>query len=268
MIMKILLVNDDGVRARGIRALYDALKDLFDVTVVAPDGQRSIIGHAMSLDRPLRLKKIQEHVYSCDGYPADCALLGMVHILKGKKIDLVISGINDGGNMGQDLFYSGTVAAAREASFQGNPAISISVNSEFHTENSAHFETAATVMRQLIDEKIHTCIPELAILNINVPNLPLNEIKGVAFTVAGFRQYAQEIVEVADPRNRSCYWLAGKHSGHRNLMKGNISDCDAIEQDIVSVSLHGLKTITDNEESAIISVLERVNLLYLKEKVD
>ena len=137
--MEILISNDDGVYAEGIKSLRKSLSQIGNVTVVAPLEERSTTGHTLTLDHPLRLIELEKDIYGCSGYPADCALLGVIHLFKekkGRKPDLVVSGINRGPNLGQDTYYSGTVAAAREAVFHGVPALSVSTASSFGTPKS------------------------------------------------------------------------------------------------------------------------------------
>ncbi len=248
--MKILLVNDDGVDADGIRQLQNDLKDLAEITVVAPHVQRSSTGHAINLDSPIQIKKLADRTFSCDGYPADCALWALAHLLKNDPPDLVISGINDGGNLGQDVFYSGTVAGAREATFHGYPSIAISVTSEFgntgNEEKYACFRTAAQIMRELIVGDLHRKLPQLACLNVNVPNVAIDKIKGVCYTVPGFRNYSKEVASYDGPRGKSYYWPAGKLQGFKDLDESVLSDCAAIEDNCVSISVLGLESLSQS----------------------
>ena len=138
--MNILICNDDGVYATGIKKLRDSLKEIANVTVVAPLEERSTTGHTLTLDHPLRIVEIEENVFGCSGYPADCSLLGVAEIMKYQKPDLVVSGINRGANLGQDIFYSGTVAAAREAAFRDIKAIGVSSVIGLGSENEVDEE--------------------------------------------------------------------------------------------------------------------------------
>ena len=140
--MHILLANDDGQKARGINILKETLDKKFRTTLIAPDQERSSCGHGISLAHPIRAQKVSDGVYSCSGLPADCVLIGLGALLKDDKPDVIVSGINHGANLGQDRFYSGTIAAAREGSFRGVPSIAVSLVNYFRTSEE-HFETAA-----------------------------------------------------------------------------------------------------------------------------
>ena len=170
--MHLLISNDDGVQAQGINFLKDELAKNYKVTTIAPDSERSGCGHGLTLGAPIRVKSVGEDVFSCSGYPADCILVGVGHILKDKRPDLIISGINHGANLGQDRFYSGTMAAAREAVFRGIPAIGLSLVTK-SIKDVEHFETVCFYISKLLELKIHEVIPTMCALNINVPNMML-----------------------------------------------------------------------------------------------
>lgn len=232
--MNILISNDDGIYAPGIRALYDILKNIANVTVIAPLEERSTTGHSLHLNSVLRLEKIEQNLYGCSGFPADCVLMGIGHLMKGKRPDLVISGINRGANLGQDLYYSGTIAAAREATFHGIPAIAVSLNLSFNNlEEKPYYESAAKIILKLVQEEMHKSIPELTVLNVNVPNIPYESLKGIKQTKIGFRKYSDEISERVDCRNRKYYWIAGTYGGFREYGE---TDCEAVEQNYVSIT--------------------------------
>lgn len=232
--MKILISNDDGIYAPGIRALYDTFKNIADVTVVAPLEERSTTGHSLHLNTVLRLEKIEENLYGCSGFPADCVLMGLGHLMKGKKPDLVISGINRGANLGQDLYYSGTIAAAREATFHGIPSIAVSLNLSFNNlEEKPYYDSAAQIIHKLVLEQVYKTIPELTVLNVNVPNIPYKDLKGFKTTKIGFRRYSDEISERVDCRNRKYYWIAGTYGGYNEYAD---TDCEAVEQNYVSMT--------------------------------
>lgn len=232
--MNILISNDDGIYAPGIRALYDILKNVATVTVIAPLEERSTTGHSLHLNTVLRLEKIEDNLYGCSGFPADCVLMGIGHLLKNNRPDLVISGINRGANLGQDLYYSGTIAAAREATFHGIPSIAVSLNLSFNNlEEKPFYETAAKIILKLVQEEAYKSIPELTVLNVNVPNIPYNELKGIKYTKIGFRKYSDEITERIDCRNRKYYWIAGTYNGFKNYSD---TDCEAVEQNYVSMT--------------------------------
>jgi 5'-nucleotidase len=234
--MNILICNDDGVYASGIKILRDYLKEIANVTVVAPLEERSTTGHTLTLDHPLRIVEIEENVFGCSGYPADCSLMGITEIMKSEKPDLVVSGINRGANLGQDIFYSGTVAAAREAAFRDIKAIGVSSIIGFGSRvnsNEEHYETAAEFIRELILSKIYEKLPTRAMLNVNVPNLPKNNIKGIKASEIGFRYYSEEILKREDFRKREYYWIGGVYEGYDDIP---YSDCNVVQEDCISVT--------------------------------
>ena len=235
--MNILLTNDDGVHAPGLKILRETLSSIANVVVVAPMQERSTTGHTLTLDHTLRLVEIEENVYGCDGYPADCALMGIAHIFKtkAKQIDLVISGINRGANLGQDIFYSGTVAAAREAVFHKIPAIAISSCMDFRVaeKNDLFYYTASNFIKTLVQSNISDFIPPMTVMNVNVPWKDKAGIKGVKVTKVGFRNYSEAIDERVDFRGRNYYWIGGIYQGYEKLSD---SDCQAIEDDLISVT--------------------------------
>lgn len=232
--MNILLCNDDGVYAEGIQALYDALKDIANVTVVAPLQERSTTGHTLTLDQPLRLEKVKDNFYGLSGFPADCALMGIAHVLK-EKPDLVISGINRGANLGQDIYYSGTVAAAREAAFRGIAAISVSTDIDYfaHHKDNIHYKSAANFVRELVLMGIHKYMGKYDLININVPDLPEHEIVGHEITALGFRYYSEEIKERRDFKDRPYFWIGGVYKGH---CQTDGSDCNAVDKGKISIT--------------------------------
>ncbi|MBC7539384.1 MAG: 5'/3'-nucleotidase SurE [Bacteriovorax sp.] len=235
--MNILITNDDGVHAPGIKILKETLSSIANVVVVAPMQERSTTGHTLTLDHTLRLIEIEENVYGCDGFPADCSLMGIAHIFKNKnqKVDLVISGINRGANLGQDIFYSGTVAAAREAVFHKIPAIAVSSCMDFRIteKNDLFYYTASNFIKTLVQSNISQFIPPMTVMNINVPWKEETTVRGVKVTKVGFRNYSEDIDERVDFRGRNYYWIGGVYKGYENLMD---SDCQAIEDDLISVS--------------------------------
>ncbi len=235
--MNILLTNDDGVYAPGIRILKETLSTIANVVVVAPMQERSTTGHTLTLDHTLRLTQIEENIYGCSGFPADCSLMGIAHLFKskGQKVDLVVSGINRGANLGQDIFYSGTVAAAREAIFHNVPAIAVSSCMDFRIaeKNDLFYYTASNFIKSLVQSNISTFIPAMTLLNVNVPWMAEKDVKGVRVTKTGFRRYSEEIDERIDFRGRNYYWIGGVYQGYENLPD---SDCHAIEEKLISVA--------------------------------
>lgn len=238
----IVLVNDDGVHAPGIKILKESLSDCANVIVVAPLQERSTTGHTLTLDHTIRMEEIEEDVYGCSGFPADCSLMALGHLFKnkdakyfGQKIDLLISGINRGANLGQDVFYSGTVAAAREATFHGIPSIAVSSCMDFKTtdKNQNNYYTASNFIKSLVLSNISQSIPPMTLLNINVPWCSEAEILGLKVTKVGLRNYSEEIDERLDFRGRKYYWIGGIYRGFESLED---SDCLAVEQKLISLS--------------------------------
>jgi len=225
----ILVSNDDGVRSEGIVALAEALKDLGSVYVVAPDRERSAASHSLSLTHPLRVEKISHRVYSVDGTPTDCVNLGVNGILRGKKIDLLVSGINKGANLGDDITYSGTVSAAMEGTLLGIPSIAISLV----TRTRFRFDTAAEMAKDVARKVLKRGLPEDTLLNVNVPNTAREEIHGVRVTRMGKRVYGDLIVEKRDPRGKKYYWIGGDNLNSEDVPG---SDLEAIEDGFISVT--------------------------------
>lgn len=233
--MRILVANDDGVGALGLNVLVKTLKKIADVIVIAPSSERSATGHALSFVRPLRMDEIDDGIYSCDGYPADCVFIGLWHLLKDNKPDLVISGINHGANMAQDIICSGTVAAAREGAMGGVPSIAISLATDFFDykhEAPVYFQTAADYLLEFLKNDRQKMISPDSILNINVPNLPLDQIKGEEITIIGKRHYRRTVEVREVSRERSYYWPGGSYEGFESI-EG--SDCMAVERNKVSI---------------------------------
>lgn len=198
---RLLLSNDDGVNAPGLRALHDALVSHARLRVVAPDRDRSGASNSLTLSRPLSLNALDNGFYSVDGTPADCVYLGVSGIWD-EPPDLVISGINHGANLGDDVLYSGTVAAAMEGRNLGMTAIAVSL------VGHRHFETAGRFAASLVGALGQLSLPPRTLLNVNVPDLPWNQIQGVRVTRLGHRGPARQPVEVRDPRGRMRYWIA------------------------------------------------------------
>ncbi len=253
--MNLLLANDDGVISPGIKALHQELKKKFNLTIVAPLEERSTTGHSLSLDKPLRLENLEPGVFGCSGFPADCVLMGL-HLLKDHRPDVVISGINRGANLGQDLYYSGTIAAAREAAFHGIPAMAVSlVFNSLMTQH--HYETAAKVIGLCLEAQLHLHIPRLSLFNINVPNVEFSKLKGFKLTKVGFRRYSEEVHARIDTRDRNYYWIAGQYLG---FDQNPDADCQAVEDGFVSLTPHFLVDgISQKNELELNQVIERLN---------
>ncbi len=202
LIMKILVSNDDGVYASGIKALATELALAADVQVVAPDRNRSGASNSLTLRDPLRIKKLENGYFSVEGTPTDCVHLALTGFLE-PTIDMVVSGINEGANLGDDILYSGTVAAAMEGRHLGLPAIAISLVGD----TNLHYDAAAVIARQLVMKLSVNSLPSQTILNVNVPNLPLEQIKGIQVTRLGTRHGAEPIIKEYDPRGRPIFWV-------------------------------------------------------------
>ena len=200
--MRILVSNDDGVLAPGIRALAAELATIADIEVMAPDRNRSGASNSLTLTRPLRVKHLDDGFYSIEGTPTDCVHLALTGFFD-PVADMVVSGINDGANLGDDILYSGTVAAAMEGRNLGLPAIAVSMVGE----SIQHYETAAAITKQLVLKLRTNPLPSQTILNVNVPDVPLHEIKGMEVTRLGTRHAAEPIVKEMDPRGRPIYWV-------------------------------------------------------------
>lgn len=226
--MKILLSNDDGVNAKGIDVLYHALSKIAEVKVVAPDRNCSGASNSLTLLNPLRAHTHDNGFISVNGTPSDCVQLALNKLLDFKP-DLVVAGINNGANLGDDTLYSGTVAAASEGRFLGLPAIAVSLCSK----QEAHYETAAAVALSLIKEINTHPLKSDQIINLNVPDIPLDELKGIKITRLGSRHKADTMEEQQDPWGRKIYWYG--HLGEANdASKG--TDFDAVAQKFASVT--------------------------------
>ncbi|HEY2925171.1 MAG TPA: 5'/3'-nucleotidase SurE [Candidatus Eisenbacteria bacterium] len=226
--MEILVTNDDGIHADGLRALAKALRPLGSITVVAPDREQSAASHALTLHRPLRIKRVEEGVLSVDGTPTDCVLLGVHGFLK-QKPHLVVSGINHGPNMGNDTIYSGTVAAAVEGTFLGIPSVAVSLA----TWENADFEPAALVAHDLVKTFLEHGIHAGMCVSVNIPPIPRPAMKGVRVTRLGKRVYHDVIVEKTDPRGKLYYWIGGEDPTWEH---DELSDFNAVSEGYVSVT--------------------------------
>jgi 5'-nucleotidase len=253
--MKVLLANDDGVHAPGIRALFKEFNGPFDPLIIAPLEERSTTGHSLSLDKPLRLEMLEEKIYGCSGFPADCVLMGLGHLMKEKKPDVVVSGINRGANLAQDLYYSGTIAAAREAAFHGVSSIAVSLVFQNMKEHH-HYESAAVFLRMCLEQHLHQAVPPLTVLNINVPNRELHEIKGVKFTQIGFRRYSEEVHARIDAREREYFWIAGHYRGYEENLE---SDCHAVSQGFISITPHALIDGCEKDYTLLKAIIGKLN---------
>lgn len=225
----ILISNDDGINSEGLHKLHETLKELGEVFVVAPDRDQSAVSHSLSLYRPLRIERISDNVYTVDGTPTDCINIAVNGILKDRKIDIVVSGINKGENLGDDITYSGTVSAAMEGALLGVPSIAVSLA----TKVDFNFEAAAYYSRLIAEYVLHSKLPPATILNVNVPHMPRGDIRGVLVTRQGKRVYGEPIVEKVDPRGKKYYWIGGYELGSVDIEN---SDITAVKSGYVSVT--------------------------------
>jgi len=222
------LCNDDGYQATGLLALADSLVALGEITVVAPERDRSGASNSLTLDYPLRACSMDNGFIRVDGTPTDCVHLAITGLLD-KEPDIVISGINAGPNMGDDVLYSGTVAAATEGRFLGLPALALSMNSHL----PEHFETGAKVAQMLVKRLFERPLDKDLILNINIPDLPYEELKGYKSTRLGHRHKAEPVVKTKDPRGKTIYWV-GPAGAEQDAGPG--TDFHAVREGYVSVT--------------------------------
>jgi 5'-nucleotidase len=219
-----LVTNDDGIFSEGLKLLAEALGEIGEVHVVAPDREQSATGHSLTLGRPLRMQKVRESWYAVDGTPTDCVNLGVLALLKDRQVDLVCSGINFGLNLGDDVTYSGTVSATFEGTLLGIPSLAFSQE----VAEGFSFARGAEFARRLAEAVLSTPeLPRDLLLNVN---LPAGEIGGVSFTRLGRRVYQQSVVERVDPRGRKSYWIAGtpkwasdQGTDHEAVSNGRVS---------------------------------------------
>ncbi len=226
--MKILVSNDDGYLATGIIVLTDALTQIADVVVVAPDRNRSAASNSLTLNDPLRVSTVAEDRYRVNGTPSDCVHLALTGFLD-EEPDLVVSGINHGANLGDDVIYSGTVAAAMEGRFLGFPTIAVSLVGQHLT----HFETAARVATELVQRLARQTLPSNIILNVNVPDRPYDELTGIEEARLGFRHKSEPVVKSEDPHGRTIFWVGPAGPGQDT---GAGTDFHALQQGAVAVT--------------------------------
>jgi 5'-nucleotidase len=226
--MRILLSNDDGYFAPGLAALAEALKPLGELTVVAPERDRSGASNSLTLDRPLSLRRASNGYFYVNGTPTDCVHMAVTGLLDIEP-DVVVSGINSGSNMGDDTLYSGTVAAATEGYLLGVPSIAVSlVGTEY-----AHYDTAARVALELVQRIQRSPMTEPVLLNVNVPDVPFAQLRGIEVTRLGRRHKAQPVVKSVNPRGETVYWV-GPAGAAREAGPG--TDFNALERGAVSVT--------------------------------
>ena len=225
--MKILLSNDDGVYADGLKALAGALSDLAELVIVAPDRNRSGASNSLTLENPLRVSQVEKNVYSVQGTPTDCVHFALNELMKDDMPDLVLSGINHGANLGDDVLYSGTVAAAMEGHFLGVQSVAFSLVGQ------THFDTAAKVVRSVVEQHLKAPIPTNRLLNVNIPDVPYEDLQGQLVTRLGARHHAETMLKQKDPRGHDIYWL-GPPGKEQDAGEG--TDFYAIEHKMVSIT--------------------------------
>jgi 5'-nucleotidase len=224
----ILVTNDDGIRAEGIKALAAGMAHLGKVIVVAPENEQSATSHAITLDRPLRIKDYGNDKYGVSGTPADCLLMAVQGILC-EKPDIVVSGINHGPNLGEDVMYSGTVAAAIEGFLMGISSIAFSITSW----DPVSFDAASSIASKLTSKMLEGMEDETLLWNVNIPAIPLKKIEGIRLSSLGSRVYNDAVIKQTDPRGKECYWIGGGEPGWK---KEKHSDFCAITDGYVSLT--------------------------------
>lgn len=250
--MKILITNDDGIFAEGIYALAQSLKKVGDITVVAPDTQRSAVGHAITLTDPLRVEKVNRNKeffgYAASGTPADCVKLGIKAIMN-ELPDIVVSGINLGENAGYNVLYSGTVSGATEGALLGIPSLAVSLDTFVNPDFSAAADYAAKMVKIMLEKSI----PKGTLINVNVPNVPAAQIKGSRVATQSKTLFNDWFEKRIDPHGKTYYWMTGNFTAKDN---DELSDVNALKQNFISVTpLH-----FDLTDRSFIKEVEKWNL--------
>lgn len=229
----ILVSNDDGIYAKGIGCLIDFVRDLGEVVVVAPTYPQSGMGHAITIHEHIRLDKSSHYVgieaYECSGTPVDCVKLAKHHILRNRRPDLVLSGINHGSNSSVSVIYSGTMSAALEGAMEGIPSIGFSLA---NFEHNADFEPCRAYVQQIVKSALKGNFPSHVALNVNFPNIPASEMKGIKVCRQAFARWKEEFENRKDPRGRDYFWLSGSFT---NLDEGVDTDEAALAEGFVSI---------------------------------
>jgi len=252
--MVILLSNDDGIQSEGLHALEGSFAELGEVYTVAPDREQTSMSHALTLHRPLRVHELSPRRFAVDGTPTDCVKLALTGLLAVKP-DLVVSGINKGPNLGDDIIYSGTVSAAIEGTLLGIPSIATSVAAleGFQFEPAAEFTLA--LARRMLD----VGLPLHTLLNVNVPALPKDQLKGWRVTRQGKRHYSEQVIERVDPRGRKYYWIGGDNLG---FTRDQDTDCMAVHEGYISVT----PLQVDMTSYRLLQDLQHLNLTWPAER--
>lgn len=226
---RILVTNDDGIHAPGLQVAFEVSRKLGDAVIIAPEHDNSAASHSLTMNRPLQVKQLSNNIYTINGTPTDCVTIGIGKILPHKP-DLVISGINPGANLGDDVSYSGTVSAAIEATMLGIPSFAVSLAAE---SEPFHYETAGNFISTLARMILEKGLPRDTLLNVNIPNTDIKSIPGVAFTRRGRRLYEGAIKETFDPWGRKHYWIGG---GTPSWDTGEDTDSAAISVNKISIT--------------------------------
>lgn len=227
--LRLLITNDDGIHARGIQLLARAARALGEVDVVAPDRQQSASSHSLTLHRPLRVTQIEDRTWTVDGTPTDCVLLAVNRVLE-RRPDFVLSGVNHGPNMGEDVLYSGTVAAAMEATILGIPSVAVSFVGASADRLEGLEPHVANLLRGLLER---ADFPRETFFNVNLPDLPANRLQGIRVTALGRRVYSDSLTESRDPQGREYFWIGG---GESHWTGREDSDFRAVEAGYISVT--------------------------------
>lgn len=231
--MSLLLSNDDGVHAPGLEALRQALLRDYELVIIAPDRDKSGVSNCLTLDRPLQMIQVDAQRYAVDGTPTDCIHLGTSGIFM-KEPERVVSGINFGANLGDDVLYSGTVAAAMEGRFLAKPSLAFSlVVTDYSRHDIARFNVAAVIAQRVLRLSENLALPPRTVLNVNIPDLPLEQIKGLRLTTLGQRLRGENPISTRNPRGKTLYWI-GRAGGPVERVPG--SDFHAVEHGYVSIT--------------------------------
>ncbi len=253
--MRILVTNDDGILAPGLEALVRGLSSIADITVVAPEMQKSAVGHGITLHKPLRLDRVDfpgaVEAYSSNGTPADCVILGSLSNLP--KPDFVASGINGGANLGEEVLYSGTVSAAMEAALHDLPSVALSVCSYTDVMYEAAEKIAPVIVQALMEHPL----PAGSFLNVNTPNLPIAEIEGVSLTRLGRRRYSEILSKREDPSGRPYYWISG---APEESDSADGTDINAIQHNRISVTPIHFDLTSENGWGGFDNLMENLEL--------
>ena len=226
--MRILVTNDDGIYSPGLTALAKALSKVGEVWVVAPDRERTAAAHAVTLHKPLRVQQLGTRMYAVSGTPVDCVNLAVLKLLPAPP-DLLVSGINRGVNLGDDVLYSGTVSAAMEGTILGIPSMAVSQEGQEHFYFDAGARYAVRIARLIMKEGL----PDETLVNLNIPDRPFKSIAGVRVTCLSRRRFHNPIIEKVDPRGRTYYWIAGTRV---SWSRSKDADHEALEQGVVSLT--------------------------------